>query len=139
MTPALVPVHDVDRIWPHIRGLLEKGCARVPETAYRWRLGEIEQMCRSGNGYLIVAYEPEPFVVHMASVWQFVPDENSLGFRCQVLGGRGMNRWLGAARTFITAKAKEGQADKLIAAGRAGWRRVFPDAREVGSEMEMDI
>ena len=133
MRLGIANVGEVDQIWPLIQAGIQKSCDR---GTGEFCAGDFWQMCRSGNAFLILAYDDNE--IFMASVWRFEREEHRHSFHCLTLYGRDMRQWLTPARDFITKLARDNGAARLTACGRSGWLRVF-NAATRGDLYEVDI
>lgn len=109
---------EVDAIWPSIANKMQEGCDR---TGNGISSGELWQMARSGNGYLIVVLDDEQIIC--ASVWRFENWADGSVFRCMGLCGKDMRKWVKPLFDFAQQMKRDGGAMRLIAQGRKGWDR----------------
>lgn len=130
MNVGFASVAEIDAIWPMIAQNMQRACVRCDSE---YSAGDLWQMCRSGNGFLLVAHEAP--ALFMASVWRFKGAE----FHCEMLWGTQRRLWQRAAREFVEKTAKENGATRLITEGRTGWLRVFRDAVMNGKKYEVAI
>ncbi len=128
-------IWEVDALWPRLSEGFQRSCERVDDG---YTAGELWQLCRSGNAFLCVVFDPEQDRVEMASVWQFQTKDGRPVLRCLALFGRGMAEWLGGAREFIERIARENGAKWLVTKGRRGWLRLFP-AVQCGEDYEVEL
>lgn len=117
MNILTAPVSDVDKIWPLIHDKMQAGCAK---TGGATSSGEMWQMCRTGNAFLIVGHEEE---IVFASVWRFETWSSGLVFRCVGLCGNKIPEWFMLLYDYAKAQAKLGGTDRLVAEGRIGLSR----------------
>ena len=81
---GLVASHEVDLIWPVIAEQMQHACEKSDQDArYKLNAGDLWQMCRSGNGFLIIGYD-DPTKPLMASLlvlrviaWHFALDKKA--------------------------------------------------------------
>jgi hypothetical protein len=111
---------EVDKIWPLIGQEMQRGCDK---TGGEISSGDMWQMCRSGNAFLIMGYEPDEIVV--ASVWRFETWPSGVVFKCVGVCGKPMKRWVRELYDFAFSQAKIGGTERLVAGGRMGWSRVL--------------
>lgn len=133
MNIAIVPAFQVDAIWPRLAKGFQHACKRCGDAT----AGHLWQECRSGHAFLIIAYEGQPIL--MASVWRFENKGEMPVFRCNMMYGSDMRKWLNEAEVLITRIAKENGAKALVADGRRGWLRIFKKAVENGADIEVKI
>lgn len=130
---GLASVSEIDRLWPLLSDGLGKACKRCDS---QWTAGELWQLCRSGNAFLILVYDDDK--IWSAGVWRFETARPGPVFRCIMMYGENMRAWLNMAREFIEKLAKENGAKALVAEGRQGWGRVF-GAQKIGRDYEVEI
>lgn len=130
---GLASVGDVDRLWPGLSAGMGHACKRCEST---WTAGDLWQLCRSGNAFLILVYDEDR--VWSAGVWRFEPARPGASFRCIMMYGENMRGWLDIARGYITKLAKDNGAVALVAEGRSGWARIF-GAEKIGRDYEVKI
>jgi len=119
MIIGIATAAQVDQMWPDITAGIQRGCDL---TGGATSSAELWQMCRTGNGFLIVGVEDG---IKVASVWRFETWPSGVVFRCMSLTGSNMASWIGPFSSFIVSQAKIGGTDRLIAQGRKGWERVI--------------
>jgi hypothetical protein len=129
MQIGLASVHEIDRLWPQLVAGVTKAIKRADS---RYTAGDLWQMCRSGNGYLVLVYDQER--IWSAGIWRFENDR----FRCVMMHGDNMSAWLNLVREYITRIAKENGAVALTCSGRRGWARMF-GAEQNGQDYEVMI
>lgn len=111
---------EVDQIWPLVSTYLKKA---TDKTGDDYSTGDLWQMCRSGNAFLVYAHDDGR--VFMGSVWQFQSWSRGTVFRCLSLGGISMSQWLQPLNTMIEAMMRDGGAYRFVIDGREGWSRVL--------------
>jgi hypothetical protein len=120
---GICAVHEVDIIWPEIRDGIQHACEKVPGCG--WNAGLYWQMCRSGNGFLVLVFDGVE--IKSASVWRF----EAMTFRCLVLFGNDYKSWAEDMHRWANQVALEQGAACLIAGGRKGWlRRLRPETKD---------
>lgn len=128
MNVAFASVASIDVIWPQIAQDMQAACQRCNSD---YSAGDLWQMCRSGNGFLLVAVEGQEIL--MASVWRFKGQE----FHCEMLWGMRRHLWMNAAREFVEKTARDNGAFRVVTEGRRGWLRLFKDAVMTGNKYEV--
>ena len=125
MAVSLVPVANIDSIWPHVRAGFEKATLI---TGGDLSTGDLWVSCRSGSAFLIIAHTD---AIQGASIWR--PDTWATGrkLRCMALYGDGMDSWIEDMRDMAANIAKDCGATSLVAEGRPGWERIFKNARKL--------
>lgn len=111
---------EVDAVWPSIAKEMQRGCDK---TGGGMSAGDLWQMCRSGNAFLIVIFNEQG--VSCASVWRFENWPSGQVFRCIGLAGKSMKDWVAGLYDFALQQAKIGGTTRLIAEGRPGWTRIL--------------
>lgn len=115
MTPVLVPVEEVDKVWPLVADSFVKCLEKTPSY---FSAGEAWQQCRSGSALLIVIHDEER--VLCSSLWRFEPVCGRNAFNCILWTGERTNEWFELFVQFVTDVAKLGGADVLTGTGRIG-------------------
>lgn len=115
MTPVLVPVEEVDKVWPLVSPAFVKCLEKTPSY---FSAGEMWQECRSGQAALIVIHDGES--VLCASVWRFEAVCGRYAFNCVLLAGRQAEKWMDDLCAFVEQVAKMGGAKILTGTGRVG-------------------
>lgn len=119
MNITLTPVHEVDNIWPAVSPMLAKVFDRAPGYL---SLGELWQMCRSGNAYLLIAHDTE---IKGASIWQFQRGYGQDIFTCVALAGKDLKSWLRPVFDAAREMARSGGATAVTATGRPEFEALF--------------
>lgn len=134
MKIEIVNLTLVDNVWPLVspRFLIASEKCGDDLTA-----GELWQMARSGNAFLIVAYEEN--AVLMAAVVRFERWNNGSVLRVLSLVGDRIETWAEAVKNFLNEMAKANGAGRIVAEGRDGWARIFSEPRKLRSTYEMRV
>lgn len=111
---------EVDAFWPSVAKEMQRGCDK---TGGGMSAGDLWQMCRSGNAFLILIFNDKGFAC--ASVWRFENWPTGQVFRCLGLCGRNMGAWVAELYEFAMQQAEFGGTSRLIGEGRPGWPRVL--------------
>lgn len=125
---------ETDAVWPLISARLQKAQERYGSSLSS---GDMWQLCRSGNAFLVVVYDETE--VRGALIMQFQKWATKQVMYCMAIVGSGVNEWMPAARGFISQMAKDGGATSFVAEGREGWSVVFPDAKKLRVTYEVQI
>jgi hypothetical protein len=125
---------EVDKVFPVFAERLNAACMR---TGGDLSAGDLWQMCRSGNAFLVVAFDDEAFKAILIMQFQKWTDRQVM--RCLAIVGDDMDEWLPAAKEFIAKMAKDGGATSFIAEGRDGWARIFPTAKKLRVTYEVQL
>lgn len=132
----IVPFEHVDAVWSCIAKQMQHACERSEqEESLKINAGDLWQMCRSGNGFLIIAHDNDPMQPLMASVWRF--EDTPTVFKCMMLYGPGMKRWFGPLTKFVSTIAKDNGAVALVSKGRRGWQRYFEPSANYDIELKL--
>jgi hypothetical protein len=134
MRIAIANAAEVDQVWPEFAQRLQTAC---DETGGDISSGDLWQMCRSGNAFLVLVLDDSGFKA--ALIMQFQKWTAKQVMRCLAIVGDDMAAWLPMARDFIAEMAKNGGATSFIADGREGWTRIFPGARRLRVTYEVEI
>lgn len=130
-------VVNIDPLWPVVSPLIARSLDRGGDDL---TLGQLWQMCRSGNAFLIIEGTPEK--IRMASVWQFQTWATGPVFRCLALGGDEMSEWDADLAAFLEATMREGGATRLVFEGRewaAQFRKHGKTARKLRSTFVVEL
>lgn len=111
---------EVDAVWPSIAKEMQRGCEK---TGGGMSAGDLWQMCRSGNAFLILIFNDDGIIC--ASVWRFESWPSGAVFRCIGLMGKSMKEWVPGLYDFALQQARYGGTSRLVAEGRPGWPRVL--------------
>ncbi|NNH67825.1 hypothetical protein [Rhizobium laguerreae] len=134
MNIGIANAAEVDQFWPAFASRLQIAC---DETGGDISSGDLWQMCRSGNAFLVLVLDDAGFKA--ALIMQFQKWTAKQVMRCMAIVGDDMASWLPAARDFIAQMAKDGGATSFIAEGREGWTRIFPAARRLRTTYEVEL
>lgn len=125
---------QVDATWSAFAARLQEACER---TGGDLSAGELWQLCRSGQAFLVLAYDDNGFLA--AIIAQFQNWTGKPVLRVLALVGDDMQRWLKEAMEFLKRMASDGGAKSLVADGRDGWARVFPKAKKLRILFEVEL
>ena len=126
MSITLVPIHHVDQIWSAVGEGLHGACMK---TGGDCTGSDLWQQCRAGTAFLIIAHDGEE--IRGASVWRPETWATGAKLRCLALYGRKMSDWIPDMHNTAKQLANQCGADCLVSEGRAGWAKIFPQARQV--------
>jgi hypothetical protein len=122
----LVPLAHVDTLWP----LLSEGFQRaLLKTGGDLTVGDLWQQARRGDAFLVLAIDDDR--LYGASLWRPEVWQTGTKLRCLALYGSDMASWIGEMRAMAQKIAKDCGATSLLAEGRAGWAKIFPNARKL--------
>jgi hypothetical protein len=125
---------QVDATWQTFADRLQKSCEA---SGGDLSSGDLWQMCRSGQAFLLLVYDDSGFVA--ALIMQFQNWSGKQVLRCLAIVGDEMKQWLPMAKGFITKMAADGGAKSLVADGREGWARIFPTAKKLRVVYEVEL
>lgn len=131
MNIGIANAAEIDAIWPLISERLEKGCKRCGGDI---NAGQLWQLCRSGNAFMIVAFDEKPKGV---TIVQFQTWDRPV-LRSLATAGWDMETWLPQMLDFVFGMARENRAD-FVFEGREGWGRFVPNARKLRSVYEVRL
>lgn len=134
MRIAIANAAEVDAAWPSFGDRLQQACDR---TGGDLSSGELWQMCRSGNAFLVVVFDDSG--LKAALIMQFQKWAKKYVMRCLAIVGEAADEWLPMAREFIAQMARDGGATSFIAEGREGWPKFFPEAKKLRIVYEVEI
>lgn len=125
MNVSIVPVSNVDAIWPHIAERVTRCLRKAPSEM---STGDFWSLCRSGNAFLIVALDGEDITA--VTVWRFT----AFGyFECMMIEGRGAGEWLKPVLDCALKIADDHGLNGIVGIGRTGWAKLvkkhFPKAK----------
>jgi hypothetical protein len=126
---------EVDALWPMIAGQIQKACSN---TGGDISSGDLWQMCRSGNAFLIVVMDDDDRPIATITL-QFQKWSEESVLRCLSIAGENMSEWLPDAMEFVSKMARENGASCLVADGRDGWARVFPGAKRLRVTYKIEV
>ena len=134
MKIEIAGIQDVDRVWPLVG---PKFCVASEKCGDDLTAGELWQMCRSGNAFLIIAYEETKIL--MAAVVRFERWNSGSVLRVLSLIGDQIGEWAEEVKDFLNGMGKANGAGRIVAEGRDGWTRIFNEPRKLRSTYEMRI
>lgn len=133
MRIAIANLFEVDPIWPLISERLQKA---FEKTGGDLTSGELWQMCRAGQAFLVVAFEETD--LKAAMIVQFQKWDKPV-LRCVAIVGFDMERWLEAGKEFIWNMAKDNGAQSFVFEGREGWKVPIPEAKRLRMTYEVPL
>lgn len=125
---------EVDAIWPTVGPKFNDCINRFGDDLSS---GELWQMCRSGNAFLIVVMEEAGLL--MAGVVRFEKWTNGSILRVLSLVGERMADWAEMVKTYLVNMAKVGGASRIVAEGREGWAGIFDEPKKLRSTYVMEV
>lgn len=134
MKIEIANITQVDAIWPLVGPKFVVASEKCGDDL---SAGELWQSCRSGNAFLVVAYNDS--TVLMAAVVRFERWNNGPVLRVVSLVGEQIQEWSQQAKDFLSNMAKSNGANRLVAEGRDGWAAIFDEPRKLRSTYEMRV
>ncbi len=134
MNIHIVNIADIDALWqtvgPRFNAAIEK-CGDDIST------GELWQMCRSGNAFLVIAIDDTGIL--MAAIVRFERWSNGAVLRVLSLVGEHIEKWSAAVKGYLADLAKSNGAPRIVAEGREGWARIFDEPKRIRSTYVMEL
>lgn len=134
MNIGIANAAEVDAVWPSIseplQVMLDKAGGDI-SSGYLW------QLCRSGNGFLVVATTEDRLA--MAGVFQFQSWSCGPVLRCLGVVGKGLEEWGPEAFEYVAKMAEQGGARAVVFCGREGLARTVPGTKRLTSTFMMEI
>ena len=134
MKIEIANVTQVDGIWPLVS---PKFCVASEKCGDDLTAGELWQLCRSGNAFLIIAHAEDKILC--AAVVRFERWNNGSVLRVLSLVGDQIGEWAEEVKEFLKGMAKANGAGRIVAEGRDGWMRIFDEPRKLRSTYEMRV
>lgn len=122
MTIHLVPVADVDGIWPHLQSGMAEACNRCGDDITPWHL---LSWCRRSDALLFVWFADEEIKAGLVVRPETWGKEQVL--RILALTGHDIDEWLPWLEACDVWKTYVGDLP-IIFEGRKGWERKVPNA-----------
>ena len=129
----IVNLIHVDSVWEHVGPKFQRAFEKAGDDL---TTGELWQLCRSGNAFLIIAFEGDDIL--MATVARFERWGEGLVLRVMSLCGERLKEWAGPWEAFMRTMAKDNGAGRIVAEGRE-WGAVFKDAKKLRSTFTMRV
>jgi len=124
MNISLVPLALIDGIWRQVSDGFGRASKR---SGGDLTVGELWQMCRTGQAHLFVVHDDQKVVA--ATAWRFEIWGSGPKFRCLALYGTNMADWMPELHEKVKQAAVQCGATSLVAEGREGWKRIFDKAK----------
>jgi hypothetical protein len=139
MPVSLIPVNNVDAIWPHLREGFHRA---VMKTGGDIETGDLWVQCRNGSAFLLVAHvnsSMDEMTLVGASIWTRQTWQTGRKLRCLALYGSGRADWIQDMKALAERLAKDNGCTSLVSDGRVGWSRIFLKARVLRQLYEEEI
>ena len=124
---------EVDAVWPLIGERFNEAFRRCGDDLTG---GELWQLCRSGNAFLILNVAEE---INLACIVRFERWADGTVLRVLSLVGDDVNSWADAISEFLTEMACLGGSSRIVADGRGGWERIFSKPKVLRRTYMMEI
>lgn len=124
MAVSLVPVPNVDTLWPHLREGFQRA---VMKSGGDIETGDLWVQCRNGSAFLLIAHDGDR--IAGASIWTRQTWQTRRVLRCLALYGTQMTGWIHDMKALAERLAKDNGCTSLVSDGRLGWTKIFPRAR----------
>jgi hypothetical protein len=116
----ITKVADVDAVWPLIAPQIVRCIEKTPSFL---SAGDLWQMCRSGQAFLLIAHDDVK--IHGASIWQFQNGYGRHVFDCMILVGKDLDQWVLDIFTAADRIRADGGATAITATGRPGLFKIL--------------
>ncbi len=134
MRIAIANAAEVDHFWGAFSQRLQ---AMLDDAGGDLSSGDLWQMCRSGNAFLVLVENDGKLAA--ASIYQFQRWTQRTVLRCLGLVGDDFRAWAQPLVQFAEEMAKQGGATALVTSGREGLQRIYPKAKRLTSTYIMEI
>jgi hypothetical protein len=134
---GIAKVDEIDAAWPLVAPMLQQ-C--IDNCGDDLSMGELWQMCRSGNAFLV--FDSVDGKLRMVSVFQFQRWAGASVLRCIAMAGEQMDAWSDELAKFIKRMMADGNTDRLVFEGRewaAHFRKHGHMARKLRSTFEVRL
>lgn len=125
---------EVDAIWPTLGPKFVKATERFGDDLSS---GELWQMCRSGNAFLVVAMDERG--LKMGCAVRFEKWTNGTILRVLSLVGEDLKDWAEQVKTYLNQMAITGGAERIVAEGRDGWAKIFDEPKAIRQTYVMRV
>ena len=115
---------EVDALWPTLGPKFITATKRFGDDLSS---GELWQMCRSGNAFLVCALDD--YGVKMGCVVRFERWTDGPILRVLSLVGEDLASWAHEVKDYLVGMAKTGGASRIVAEGRGGWAKIFDEPK----------
>lgn len=128
----LVPVHDVDRVWPHVAGLVNLATQR---QNHNWTCGEFHVLCRSGSGFLFVRDDGAALAIATFHQEKGVP----VAFIELMAAAPKIKGWRRGMYERVCAEARDHGCKAIVGEGREFFDKIFPGAKVYSVRYKVEI
>lgn len=125
---------EVDALWPTLGPKFVKATERFGDDLSS---GELWQMCRSGNAFLVAAFDDRG--VKMGCAVRFERWTNGTILRVLSLVGEDIHSWAEPVKSYLNQMAITGGADRIVAEGRDGWAKIFDEPKAIRQTYVMRV
>lgn len=134
MRIAIANSAEVDALWPTLGPKFVKATERFGDDLSS---GELWQMCRSGNAFLVVVFND--LGVKMGCVVRFERWTNGAILRVLSLVGEDLKDWAEQVKGYLNQMAINGGAERIVAEGREGWAKIFDEPKAIRQTYVMRV
>lgn len=134
MKIGIASAAEVDALWPTLGPKFVKATERFGDDLSS---GELWQMCRSGNAFLVAAFDERG--VKMGCAVRFERWTNGTILRVLSLVGEDMRSWADPVKNYLNQMAVTGGADRIVAEGRDGWASIFDEPKAIRQTYVMRV
>ncbi len=124
---------EVDAIWPMISERIAESCQK---TGGAVTPGQLWQICRSGNAFLIVASDEDKILTCVIVAFE---KWDKPVLRCIAIAGWELNEWIAPVFEYLCNMGRENGAELFVFDGRDGWGKVLPGAKRLRSTFGVDL
>ncbi|MBS0257258.1 MAG: hypothetical protein JSR13_06025 [Proteobacteria bacterium] len=134
MNIHIVNIADIDAVWQTVGVRFN---AAIEKCGDDISTGELWQICRSGNAFLVIAIDDTGIL--MAAIVRFERWSNGAVLRVLSLVGEQIEKWSAAVKAYLADLAKSNGATRIVAEGREGWARIFDEPKRIRSTYVMEL
>ncbi len=134
MTIYVANAIDIDGHWRSVGPMFNRAIEKCGDDL---STGELWQMCRSGNAFLVIARDDAGIL--MAAIVRFERWSNGAVLRVLSLVGALVDQWAQDVKSFLSDMAKSNGAQRIVAEGREGWAKIFDEPKKIRSTYVMEL
>ncbi len=124
---------EVDAIWPIISERIAESCRK---TGGDVTPGQLWQICRSGNAFLVVASDEDKILTCVIVAFE---KWDKPVLRCVAIAGWEMNEWLIPVFEYVCKMGRDNGAELFVFDGRDGWGSVLPGIKRLRSTFGVEL
>lgn len=134
MKIGIASAAEVDALWPTLGPKFVTATERFGDDLSS---GELWQMCRSGDAFLVAAFDDRG--VKMGCAVRFERWTNGTILRVLSLVGEDIHSWAEPVKRYLNQMAITGGADRIVAEGREGWAKIFDEPKAIRQTYVMRV